>query len=213
MRATVAGIRRDYATAGERSRTPRAPLLTADIVAIVAKARAEVAGWADEVLERRDTAILLLGYAGALRRSELVGAGRCRVRHRRPARGDPAARHRPAVRRAPLPRLPPAHRRERTAAAGDPQDGNLSITPLSGAVHQAIRRRAQRAGYDPELVARLGGHSPRAGFVTQAYPRSSPSHRDRTGLPAYQTHHSRDAQGLRPRTRPLINNAVTNLRL
>ena len=72
VKATMAGIRRGYATAGDRPRTPRAPLLTADIVAIVDKARANCQGWADEVVERRDTAILLLGFAGAFRRSELV---------------------------------------------------------------------------------------------------------------------------------------------
>jgi len=73
VRATLAGIRRDYAAAGDRPRNPRAPLLTSDITTIVALARAGVAGWASEVLERRDTALLLMGYAGAFRRSELVG--------------------------------------------------------------------------------------------------------------------------------------------
>lgn len=72
VRATLAGIRRDYAAAGDRPRNPRAPLLTSDITTIVALARAGVAGWASEVLERRDTALLLMGYAGAFRRSELV---------------------------------------------------------------------------------------------------------------------------------------------
>ncbi|MDX5311864.1 MAG: integrase, partial [Rhodococcus sp. (in: high G+C Gram-positive bacteria)] len=72
VRATMSGIRRDYATAGQRPRSPRAPLLTADVLAIVDKTRADCQGWADEVVERRDTAILLLGFAGAFRRSELV---------------------------------------------------------------------------------------------------------------------------------------------
>ena len=70
--ATLSGIRRDYAAAGERPRTPRAPLLTADIVTIVERVRADCGSWAAEVLERRDSAILLLGFAGAFRRSELV---------------------------------------------------------------------------------------------------------------------------------------------
>src|SRR5690606_16777714 len=51
--ATLSGIRRDYAAAGQRPRTPRAPLLTADIVTIVDKARADSGGWAGEVLVRR----------------------------------------------------------------------------------------------------------------------------------------------------------------
>src|SRR5690606_10072468 len=71
-RRDLSGIRRDYAAAGERPRTPRAPLLTADVVTIVDKARADCTSWADEVLERRDSAIFLVGFAGAFRRSELV---------------------------------------------------------------------------------------------------------------------------------------------
>lgn len=72
VRATLAGIRRDYAAAGDRPRNPRAPLVTADITVIVDHARRSVAGWSSEVLERRDTALLLMGYTGAFRRSELV---------------------------------------------------------------------------------------------------------------------------------------------
>ncbi len=70
---TPAGIRRDYAAVGDRPRTPRAALLTADIVTIVAAARNAVDGWAGAVLERRDSALMLMGFAGAFRRSELVG--------------------------------------------------------------------------------------------------------------------------------------------
>ncbi len=57
---------------GERPRSPRAPLLTADIVTIIEKMRANTGSWAVEVLERRDAAILLLGFAGTFWRSELV---------------------------------------------------------------------------------------------------------------------------------------------
>ncbi|MFD6517645.1 hypothetical protein [Rhodococcus sp. NPDC060176] len=71
--ATLSGIRRSYAAAEDRPRRQMAPLLTSDIVAIVAHAREAVTGWAGEVLERRDTALLLMGFAGAFRRSELVG--------------------------------------------------------------------------------------------------------------------------------------------
>ncbi|MFF0284449.1 integrase [Rhodococcus aetherivorans] len=229
VRATVAGIRRDYATTGDRPPAPRAPLLTADIVTIVAKARAEVAGWADEVLERRDSAILLLGYAGALRRGELVGLTCSDVRiHRldgvhlrlRKSKTDQEGRGtvkalpftashsscppcaylrwaqvvaafdtggRPAVIRllgtaAPFDEHLCRGPRPRTAAEAPllraiRKNGNLSPTALSGAaVHQAIRRRATRAGYDPELVAQLGGHSLRAGFVTQAFRNGADAH-------------------------------------
>ncbi|RZL76956.1 MAG: integrase [Rhodococcus sp. (in: high G+C Gram-positive bacteria)] len=73
VRATLSGIRRDYAAVGDRPRNPRAALLTADIVTITAAARNLVTGWAGAVLERRDSALLLMGFAGAFRRSELVG--------------------------------------------------------------------------------------------------------------------------------------------
>jgi integrase len=72
VRATLSGIRREYAQAGDRPRTPRAPLLTDDVLAIITAARTQAKGWADKVAERRDTALLLMGFAGAFRRSELV---------------------------------------------------------------------------------------------------------------------------------------------
>ena len=73
VRATLAGIRREYAQAGDRPRTPRAPLLTDDVMAIITAARTQARGWSATVTERRDTALLLMGFAGAFRRSELVG--------------------------------------------------------------------------------------------------------------------------------------------
>jgi hypothetical protein len=56
-----------------RPARPTAPLLTADIAAMIAAARKHTTGWATEVLERRDSALLLTGYAGALGRGDLVG--------------------------------------------------------------------------------------------------------------------------------------------
>ena len=55
-------------------RPPRSatPLLTADVAAMVTAARKATTGWASEVLERRDSALVLLGYAGALGRADLV---------------------------------------------------------------------------------------------------------------------------------------------
>lgn len=261
--ATLSGIRRDYAAAGERPRAPRAPLLTADIVTIVDKARADSAGWADEVLERRDSAILLLGFAGAFRRSELVALtcsdvslhrldglhiklrktktdqeGRGSVRalpfthsHAscppcawlrwarvvaafdaggRPAvirllrTAEPFAAH---VCRGSRPRMVPSSPWLRSIR----KNGNLSDTPLSGAaVHKAIRRRAAQAGYDPDIVQQLGGHSLRAGFVTQAFRNGASAHAimRQTGhtTPAMLETYAREHA-------PLIGNAVTNLGL
>ncbi|WP_267951746.1 hypothetical protein [Rhodococcus globerulus] len=43
---------------GDRPRQQFSPLLTSDLVTIVAQAREAVIGWASEVLERRDAALL-----------------------------------------------------------------------------------------------------------------------------------------------------------
>jgi len=261
--ATLSGIRRDYAAAGERPRTPRAPLLTADIVTIVEKMRADTRGWADEVLERRDSAIFLVGFAGAFRRSELVALACSDVSlHRldglhirlRKSKTDQEGRGsvralpfthshascppcawmrwaqvvaafdsggRPAVIRVlrtaesfeahvcrgVRPRMVPASPLLRSIR----KNGNLSDTALSGAaVHKAIRRRAEQAGYDPEIVQQLGGHSLRAGFVTQAFRNGASAH-----AIMRQTGHSTPAM-LETYARehaPLLGNAVTNLGL
>ena len=263
VKATMSGIRRDYATTGERPRTPRAPLLTTDILAIVDKARADCQSWADEVVERRDTALLLLGFAGAFRRSELValtcgdvavhrldglhirlrksktdqeGHGTVRalpftashtscppcawlrwaqivaafdtagrpgvIRLLRNA--EPFAAH---VCRGTRPRTTPGAPLLRAIR----RNGNLSETALSGAaVHAAIRRRAELAGYDPEIVTQLGGHSLRAGFVTQAFRNGASAHAimRQTGhtTPAMLEVYAREHA-------PLLGNAVTNLGL
>ncbi|OXM18318.1 integrase [Rhodococcus erythropolis] len=263
VRGTLAGIRRDYAAAGDRPRNPRAPLLTADITTITAVARDSVAGWADEVLERRDSALILIGYTGAFRRSELVelqcgdvkldrldgvhvrlrrsktdqdGTGTVRAlpftaRHEH---CPPCAWHRWAqvvaafdtdgrvgvirtlskagpfdghVCRGSLPRMSvraPLFRSIR-------KNGNLSDTPLSGAaVHAAIRRRATAAGYDPAVITQLGGHSLRAGFVTQAFRNGADAHAimRQTGhtTPAMVEVYARE-------NAPLIGNAVNDLGL
>ena len=263
VRATLAGIRRDYASAGERPRNPRAPLLTSDITMIVEYSRRSSIGWASEVLERRDTALLLMGYTGAFRRSELV-ALECRdvrrdrldgahVRIRKSKTDQDGTgtvkalpftdRHescpvcawirwlqivtafdtggRVAVIRL-LSRaaefdshvcrgtLPTAEKRS-PLFRSIRKNGNLSDTALSGAaVHAAIRRRAAHAGYDPDTVAQLGGHSLRAGFVTQAFRNGADAHAimRQTGhttpgmVEVYAREHA-----------PLVGNAVTDLGL
>lgn len=263
VRATVSGIRRDYASAGERPRNPRAPLLTSDITTIVDHARRSSIGWASEVLERRDTALLLMGYTGAFRRGELV-ALECRdirrdrldgahVRIRKSKTDQDGAG---AVKALPftgrhescpvcawvrwlqvvaafdsggrvevirllsravefeshicLGTLPAAEKRSPLFRSVR-KNGNISDTPLSGAaVHAAIRRRATRAGYDPDTVAQFGGHSLRAGFVTQAFRNGADAHTimRQTGhtTPAMVETYAREHA-------PLVGNAVTELGL
>ncbi|MFK4363100.1 integrase [Rhodococcus sp. 27YEA6] len=263
VKATLAGVRRDYASAGERPRNPRAPLLTSDITTIVDHARRSAVGWASEVLERRDTALLLMGFTGAFRRSELV-ALECRDVRRdrldgahvqiRKSKTDQAGtgavkalpftnRHescpvcawvrwlqlvaafdtggRVAVIRL-LSRATPfdSHVCRGALPAADKssplfrsvrKNGNLSDTALSGAaVHAAIRRRAARAGFDPETVTQLGGHSLRAGFVTQAFRNGADAHAimRQTGhtTPGMVEIYAREHA-------PMLGNAVTDLGL
>lgn len=91
------------------------------------------------------------------------------------------------------------------------KNGNLSSAALSGAsVHAAIRRRAHNAGYDETVVAQLGGHSLRAGFVTQAFRNGADAH-----AIMRQTGHTNPAAVelyAREHT-PLVGNAVTEIGL
>ncbi|KAF0967277.1 site-specific integrase [Gordonia sp. YY1] len=263
VRQTMSGIRRQYASRGDRPRQPRTPLLTDDIVLLVSTAREQATGWASQVCERRDSALLLMGFAGAFRRSELSGLTGGDVElhaadgihvHLRKSKTDQLGEG--AV--FPLPRTKdplrcPACAFVRWAAVVSEYDaggedavirlltdaapfgsrhtcrsrapridrrapvfrscrnGVLSTGPLSGAgVHAVIRRRALRAGFEPEAVARLGGHSLRAGFVTQAA-RAGADHHSimrQTGhrTPAMVTRYVRESA-------PLIGNAVTVLGL
>ncbi|MCF8590034.1 site-specific integrase [Gordonia liuliyuniae] len=263
VRQTISGISRQYAARGDRPRRPRTPLLTDDVVLLVTTAREQVTGWASEVCERRDSALLLMGFAGAFRRSELSGLSGADVElhaadgvhvHLRKSKTDQLGEGGTY----PLPRTKdplrcPACAFVRWAATvsafddggkdavirlvtGAPpfgsrhvcrsrapkldrraplfrscRNGVLSEGPLSGAgIHAVIRRRASRAGFEPETVERLGGHSLRAGFVTQAARAGADHHAimRQTGhrTPAMVTRYVRESA-------PLIGNAVTVLGL
>lgn len=261
--ATLSGIRREYAAAGDRPRTPRDPLLVDDIKVLVGTARERCRGWADEVLERRDSAILLLGFAGAYRRSELsemvcgdVTVHRHDGLHIRLRKSKTDQEGKGAVKALPYTdsheTCPPCayvrwtqvvaafdvggrpsvirllRKREtftahvcrggvpRTAARAPlfraiAKSGNLGNTPLSGAaIHQTICRRAAHAGYDPTALANLGGHSLRAGFVTQGTRNGA----DSTAI-ARQTGHNRidSVEVYRREHAPLVGNAVTDIGL
>ncbi len=249
--ATLSGIRREYAAAGDRARTPRDPLLVDDMKLLVETARKRCRGWADEVLERRDSAILLLGFAGAYRRSELseMACGDVTVHrydglHIRLRKSKTDQEGRGAVKALPYTdsheTCPPCayvrwvqivgafdvggrpsvirllRKRElfdahvcrggvpRTAARAPlfraiAKNGNLGDTALSGAaIHQTIRRRADHAGFDPTALAKLGGHSLRAGFVTQ-HPQRCRRIRHR---PPNRPRQPRLGRGVPPRAHP-----------
>ena len=91
------------------------------------------------------------------------------------------------------------------------KNGNLGATPLSGAaIHQSIRRRAADAGYDPTALAKLGGHSLCAGFVTQGTRNGA----DGTAIARQTGHASLDSvEVYRREHAPLIGNAVNQIGL
>ncbi|MEW1934550.1 integrase [Rhodococcus sp. NPDC079359] len=261
--ATLSGIRREYAAAGDRPRTPRDPLLVEDIKLLVRTARARCRGWADEVLERRDSAILLLGFAGACRRSELsdlvcgdVTMHRHDGLHIRLRKSKTDQEGRGAVKALPYTNshetCPPCayvrwaqvvaafdvggrpsvirllRKQEpfdqhvcregvpRTAARSPllraiAKNGNLGTTALSGAaIHKTIRRRAAHAGYDFTALNKLGGHSLRAGFVTQGTRNGT----DGSAIARQTGHASLDSvEVYRREHAPLVGNAVTDIGL
>lgn len=221
VREILRGIKRTRATPPVR----REPLLTEDIRVIVDSMRSRSAtdSWTKRVAERRDSALLLLGLTGAMRRSELASLEISDVTtHRadglyvtiRRSKTDQTASGRTVTLpygnspvtcpvcaywrwrevvdmwddqgRAGLIALlstpDDSHRdhrcrglvrrsedRVRPLFRSVHRTGALGAKALSGqAIASMIQRRAAEAGFSPDLVALLGGHSLRAGFVTQA---------------------------------------------
>jgi integrase len=137
------------------------------------------------------------GVIRLLRRPEPFTAHCC---HTEPAPTSTSARADSAGTPGWLPLLRTVHR-----------SGALGDTPLTGqAVAQVVRRRAAAAGFGPEAVARLGGHSLRVGFVTQAVRNGAT-----TQTVMAQTGHSdeRMVSVYARRHAGLVGNAVTQIGL
>jgi len=174
VRLTWAGIRRTIGTA----QTGKAPLVTADLRRLVATLPATLPG-------ARDRALLLVGFAGAFRRAELVGLDvadvvatrdglvatirRAKTDQEGQGRtlGLPYGSH-PAT--CPVRAL--ADWRAAGAIAAGPlfrridRHGNVGAARLSDrAVALIVQRAAAAAGLDP---ARYAGHSLRSGLATAA---------------------------------------------
>jgi site-specific recombinase XerD len=174
VRGLMAGIRRSRGTAAIAKR----PLLVPDLQALLA-------ALSDNVLGRRDRALLLLGFSGAFRRSELValnledvletGDGLILTLRRSKVDQEAAGRHVaiPRGREAATCAVQALARwRETAGIVAGPLflrvNRHSQILPhrLSGAaVALVIKRYAAAAGYDPEEFA---GHSLRAGLATAA---------------------------------------------
>ena len=89
--------------------------------------------------------------------------------------------------------------------------GTISTRAMTGhAVNEMIRRRADHAGFTPAQTQRLGGHSLRSGFVTEAFRAGADAHsimrqtghRSPAMLEVYAREHA-----------PLVGNAVTRIGL
>ena len=178
IRTTRQGIARRHGSAVRRS----AALTTADI-------RKLVGACADDLAGLRDRALLLVGFAGALRRSELVGIDHEHlvIREAGLRLTIPRSKTDPAGEGAEL-GIPRGARRETCPVraleawlrASDCQFGpvfrkvdlwgNVEHRRLHpDAVRQILLRRARQAGLQVPPGERLSPHGLRAGFVTEAY--------------------------------------------
>ena len=174
IRVLMAGIRRAKSAAPVQKKPP----LAADLERMLAGLPENLAGL-------RDAALLLAGFAGAFRRSELVAldwedvefAQQGLVLQIRRSKTDPAGQGRtiaiPYARHAGLcpVRALEAWRDHAGSATGPvflrvDRHGNVGCTRLSDrAVARAVQRACRRAGLAPAAYA---GHSLRAGFATAA---------------------------------------------
>jgi integrase len=174
VRRLMAGIRRSLGTAAKAKR----PVLVPDLQALLA-------ALPDNLLGLRDRALLLVGFSGAFRRSELVALNAEDIQETaegliltlRRSKTDPEAEGRkvaiPRGREAatcPVQAL--AGWRTAAGIAQGPlfprvnRHGQILPRRLSGAaVALVVKRRAAAAGYDPQEFA---GHSLRAGLATAA---------------------------------------------
>jgi integrase len=174
VRAVMAGIRRAKGTAP----AAKAPTLTDDI-------RAMIAATGNGLLGSRDRALLLVGFAGAFRRSELVGLDRSDVEItrkglvvtlRRSKTDQEGAGRKIAIPYGSNPETCPVRALEAWLRASGIDEGAIfravnrhrKMQPgrLSGyAVALIVQRYAEAARLDPEKYA---GHSLRAGLATAA---------------------------------------------
>ncbi len=138
---------------------------------------------------RRDRALLLVGFAGGLRRSELVGLQvedvtpmahglQLRIRSSKTDQTGEGAviglargkRAETCPVRALEAWLDVARRGVGPLFRKVEASGRIGSTGLHpDAVRQILRRRGERAGFAPDILARLTPHGLRSGFITEAY--------------------------------------------
>lgn len=184
VHAVLRGIKREKGVAQKQA----APLLKRQLAGIVAAMSDTPKGF-------RDRALLLLGFAGAFRRSELAGLEREDLEftreglivHLRRSKTDQLGRGRKVGIRRDEPTLCPVAALERWLSVATIKNGavflrvdchdNILPTPISGeAVSMIVKERVAAVGLNPNAYS---GHSLRAGFATSAALAGIPSWRIR----------------------------------
>jgi integrase len=178
IRETLRGIARTYGEPPRRS----AALATEDIKRLIATCGTDLAGL-------RDRALLLLGFAGALRRSELVGLD---AEHLRPkplgmrllvsrSKTDKAGEGvEIGIARGSTPETCPVRAVRAWLKAAEVTDGPVfrRVTQWGtvgkhrlhpDAIRQILLKRAAAAGIEGTLLEPITPHGMRAGFITTAY--------------------------------------------
>lgn len=186
LEKTLTGIRKSLVRRPNR----KSPILTDDLREMVASIPVEQGG-RPRLIGLRDRALLLLGFAGAFRRSELVALsvedistqrdGLVVLVRRSKTDQEDAGKEKVVPYGANPVTCPVRAVRDWLDAAGitegpifRPIDrhGNISEDPLSGyAVSKIIKRNQYIMGKDS---SKYGGHSLRAGFVTEGVTRNVP---------------------------------------
>ncbi len=193
VKAALRGLQRVSGVAQDQA----APLMVKDLWAILDKT-------GDSIRDQRDRALLLIGFAGGLRRSELVGLDLADLEFVREGLiiilrrsktdqegrgrriGIPHARGRWCPVREVQAWVEVAEIEEGPLLRSLRKGGVISPDRLSGeAVSMLIKRHVRQIGLEP---VKFSGHSLRAGFVTSAA---------RAGIAAHlirqQTGHASDA--------------------
>lgn len=173
VKATLRGLRRKHGTAQRQAK----PLMRDDLLLVLDRL-------GETLRDQRDRALLLLGFAGGFRRSELVALERADIEIvrqgliatiRRSKTDQEAAGRRIGIPHGQTRHCPvTAVEAWLTVSAIDTgplfrpitRHGHVAANPLTGdAVSVLLRERLAAAGIDPEGYS---GHSLRAGFATSA---------------------------------------------
>ena len=177
----IASVMRGILRGQKRSARPAAALTSAEL-------RRLLTGFADDLAGQRDRALLLVGFAGALRRSELVALDHEDIRFTgdglvlriRSSKADQEGEGADVgIARGSRPETCPARALEawlrragieygpvfRRLTASGTIEGRLT----GNGVWKILRRRAAAVGLTVDAGERLSPHGLRAGFITEAY--------------------------------------------